>query len=628
MKGLLAVTWREIVHRRMLFVAALIAAVAPFAVPWLHGLHGVDAADVRGGTALALSLTFLFGATAFIGGTRLPRAIAERGIGFDLARPLSTPAIWGGTLAATLCLAIGSGFIAFAPAGLIGDAPAWKNLVDSADVPLPWPIVVIGAVLLLFGLFGAAGIALRAHSPQLVADLVLLTATLAAGAFVLFRLQWAGVSNEVMIRALLALGWVAVVALLIAGFAAVSRGRADIRAANRAQSVFLWATTTIGLLGLYAYGAWLLSAPPSELRRIQTVDAAAAGPWVYVVGEARGAEAHFLDDIAGGRFTRVPWGTGGAVFSDDGLVAGWIERLGRSERLRIVELNAARPRPRTGAALAKDSEGLVLDAHGARAAIFGKDGISVFDLRTGRLIFSARIAEYTAFPRAFFLDPDRLRIYWCQKDRFDIFEADLVARKLVQTGSITGLKGWPILATDRLGRRLACNEFEAKRLRLFDARSGDFLKTLTEGDSFAGPARFLADDRIVALAHRGGERLLEVFSPSGAPVRAIPLPGGTLMQKQRSTALGGEVSPGALALATGEPGNTPVYLVSLNTGSMQSLNLRGRPVSRWVAFFGRPNAVPAPGSPSTTLFQTDSGELVRLDPATGERRVILGKPSR
>ncbi|HET9471492.1 MAG TPA: hypothetical protein VFO24_10335, partial [Usitatibacter sp.] len=197
MRGLLAVAWREIAERRMLFVAAAIAAAGPFAVPWLHGLQGVHAADVRGGTALALSLTFLLGATAFVGGTRLPGALADRRIGFDFARPLSGFAIWGGTLAAALVLAIGSAFLAFAPAALAGDASAWKNLVDSSGVPLPWPMVVLGASLLLFSLFGVAGVALRAHSPRLLADLVMLAGMSAAALYALIRLQWAGASNPV-----------------------------------------------------------------------------------------------------------------------------------------------------------------------------------------------------------------------------------------------------------------------------------------------------------------------------------------------------------------------------------------------------------------------------------------------
>jgi hypothetical protein len=629
MRGLLAVARREIAERRMLFVAAAIAAVAPFAVPWLHGLHGFHAADVRGGTALALSLTFLLGVPAFVGGTRLPRALADRRIGFDFARPLSGWAIWGGTLVATFVLAIGSAFVAFVPAALVGDASAWKNLVESGGVPLPWPIVVLGVCLLIFGLFGAVGVALKAHSSQLLADLLMLAGMSAAALYALIRLQWAGASNPVITRALVLVALSVLFALLLAGLAAVSRGRVDIRAANRAQSMTLWGILAIGVLGIYLYGGWLLSAPPSDMTQVQLIEPSAAGPWIYVDGSARGAEAHFLYDTAGGRFTRIPWGTGSPAFSEDGRVAAWIELVPRTLRLRVAELDTPRPEPQTRTTLANDAAALILDAHGSRALVIGADGVSVVDLRTGRVLLSARIAEYTSFPRAFFLDSQRVRLYWIAKGdsvRIDIFELDIAARRLVRTGSITGLKGWPLLATDRDGQRLACNEFEAKRLRLFDARSGEYLATLTEGASFAGPARFLSDGRMVALMHGDGkERHLEVFSPDGKPLREIGIPGGLLTAKQRSTALGGEVSPGTLAFATGENGKTPAYLVSVDTGSIRSLDLKGRPVYRWAAFFGPPNAVPTPGSPTTTLFQADSGELVRIDPATGKQTLLLGK---
>jgi hypothetical protein len=631
MKGFLAVARREIAQRKMLFVAAAFAAVISFLIPLVRGFHGMDAFEARSAFALGLSVVFLLFVSAYLGGTRLPGAIAGRRIGFDFARPLSAAAVWGGTLAATLFLALGSAFVAFAPALLGGDSTTWKNLVDEGELRVPWPIVVVGASLLVFGLFGAAGVALRARSPRLAIDLLLGAATLAAAAYGLIRLQWAGVTRAVMTGAFFVLAILATVALLGAGFAAVARGRTEIRAANRAQSVVLWTAIAIGLLGLYAYASWLFSAPPSRLTGINITGASAAGPWVYVEGVARGAEAHFLYDTSGGRYARVPWGTGEPAFSEDGLVAAWIQRLGKDDRLHVVDLNAPRPEPRIRVAVADDADDLVLDAHGSRAAVYTKDGVSIYDLRNGRLLFSARLGEYSASPRAFFLGPDRLRLYWVPKAddkvEVDIYEVDLPAKKLARTGSITGLTGWPMLATDRAGRRLVCNEFDSKRLRLFDARTGEFLATLTEGESFAGPARFLADDRLVALIHRSGERLLGLFSADGTPVAAISLPGEPLPRTQRSTALGAEIAPGELVLSTGAPGAMPGYLADLKTASLRPLGLRGRPVFRWVAFFGRPNAVPEPGSPSTLLFQADSGELLRLDPSTGRPQVILGKPA-
>jgi hypothetical protein len=631
MKGFLAVAGREIGQRWQLFVAAALAAVVSFLVPLVHGLHSMDAFEARSAFALGLSVVFLLFVSAYLGGTQLPGAIAGRRIGFDFARPLSAAAVWGGTLAATLFLALGSAFVAFAPALLGGDSTTWKNLVDEGELRAPWPIVLVGASLLVFGLFGAAGVALRARSPLLAIDLLLGAATLAAAAYGLIRLQWAGVTRSVMTGTFFVLAALATVALLGAGFAAVARGRTEIRAANRAQSQVLWGTIAIGLLGLYSYASWLFSAPPSRLTELHVAQTSGTGPWIYVEGVARGASAHFLYDTAGGRYVRVPWGTGDPVFSEAGLVAAWIGGLNQSPTLRVVELSGTRPSAQTRAGLPADAAGLVLDTRGSRVAVIGKDGVSVYDVRSGRLRAAARIAKYESFPRAFFLEPGRLRVYWFpgarEDGRLDIYELDVAARRIVRTGTITGLTGWPLLATDREGRRLACLEYEAKRLRLFDARSGEFLATLTDATTFSGSPRFLADGRIVALGRRGPQRVLKVFTSDGHQTQEFGVPGDSLETWTHST-LGGEIAPGALVLATGESGDPTAYEIFLDGRSERLLGRHLRPVVRWLAFFGRPNAVPPAGDPSAALFQNADGTLVRVDPSTAKQQVILGTRGR
>lgn len=630
MRGLLAVARREIAERRMLFVAAAIAAVAPFAVPWLSGKHGVDAADVRGGTALALSLAFLFGAAALIGGTRLPRALADRRIGFDFARPLSAWAIWGGTLCGALVLALGSAVIVFAPSALAGDAAAWSDLIGAIEIPLPWPGVVLGAAFLAFGLFCAAAVAIRERSPWLAVDLLAIPAASFAAIYGLVRLQWAGISLAAVVRASTGLALLVVAALLLAGLAAVARGRTEIRAAHAAQSAVLWGTIGAGLLGLFGYGHWLLSAAPGDLRKIEWARPAPNGPWVFLEGEARGADASFLFDTAGGRFVRVPWGVEESAFSADGTVAAWIQKIGRGVRLRVADLRAKNPSARTSVALPHQPWGLALDSSGSRAGVLETGGVSVYELRTGHLLASARIAE-SLRTRAFFLGPDRLRIYTTpasERSRLDILELDIPARRLTQTGSIAGLGGWPMLGTDAAGRRLVCGEYQTKRLRLFDASTGTPVATLSDPETFTGGFRFLADGRILVLSRRGRERVLELLSPDGARVGQIPFPGGPLPAgQQRSTALGGEPAAGQVVVAIGVAGDQTAYLVSLDGGETRSLGEHLWPIARWLGFFEPPNTVPPPGALGATLFQTADG-LVRVDPATGERRMILGRKAR
>ena len=481
MRGFLAVARREVAQRRILFVGAVFAAAIPFAVPLLRGLRGTAAIESRSATALAFSVAFLYGVSAFLGGTVLPRGISERRIGFDFARPLSTWAIWGGTLLGTIVLATGSALIAWGPAALVGDAASWPNLVDSLEIPLPWPVLMMCVSLLLFAIFQTAGTALRSRSVLLLVDLLLVAVAVAAATNGLVRLLWAGAGADMGLRAAVVLGLIGLFALLLASYASVARGRTSIRAAHGAQSLVFWTTVGAGILGLYGYGWWLSSAPPSEMTKIQTVRPAARGSWVLVDGVARGAEATFLYDTGDRRFTRVPWGVGEPTFSEDGRIAGWIQKLGKSTRLRIVDLAKKRPSPETRATLSNEAAGLVFDAAGSRVAVIEKEGLSVYDVHTGRLLVAARIAAYLSFPRAFFVGPERLRIYWfpsaAENTRLDILELDVPGRRLVRTGidcrprrmaaachrprgTATGLRGVPIEADSTF----RCSDGSAHRL--------------------------------------------------------------------------------------------------------------------------------------------------------------------
>lgn len=97
------------------------------------------------------------------------------------------------------------------------------------------------------------------------------------------------------------------------------------------------------------------------------------------------------------------------------------------------------------------------------------------------------------------------------------------------------------------------------------------------------------------------------------------------MGKARYTSLGGEISPGQVAVATGEIGDQTAFLISLDDGKVRRIGQHLQPASRWPWFHGAPNSVSPPGAPASTLFQTDEGSLVRVDPETGARDVLLGE---
>jgi len=627
MRGLLAVARREIAQRWQLFVAAAFAALISFLVPLVHGFHRMNASEARSAFALGLSVVFLLGVSAYLGGTRLPQAMADRRIGFDFARPLPGWAIWGGTLCGTLVLAIGSALIAWLPAALAGDAGFWPSLFDFTEIPLPWPVLALPARLFLFALFQAAGVGIPARSGLLAVDMLLLPVSLAAAVYGLARLQRAGASLDFVIRSATAVAIFVVLALLLGGLAAVARGRTEIRAAHRAQSGVFWSAVASGLIVLYGYGAWLSSAPPSALGSIQTVRAALRGDWVFVEGAARGADAGFLYDTADRRSVRLPW-LSWPVFSEDGSKAAWMEILLKARRLRVVDLGGRRPSPRTLGTFSEQAYGLVLDAAGSRAAVLDNGLASVYDSRTGRLLASARIVPEYRLARLLFTDPDHLRIYMVpagETSHLDILELDVASRRLARTGGIGDLASWPLLATDRTAQRLVCVETQSKRMRLFDARSGRPIRQLTDSQKFGATFGFLFDGRIFVLARSGAERVLDVLSPDGEPIREIPFPGGPL-KGTRATSMGSEAFPGQLVVSTGEAGDPTAFLISLDEGTVRQLGQHLQPVSRWSWFYGPANSIPPPGTPASMLFQ-DGGSLIRLDPASGKREAILGQRS-
>jgi hypothetical protein len=174
MKGFVAVVRRELVARRLAFVAAAALSAIPFAVPLSRGLSGAAAGEFRETTAMLLAAGFAAVLSVVLGWSALSRDLAERRLGFDFSRPLSGFSIWAGRLAGAFVVAVGSGAIVWLPSWIPGrrvsvliDLPRWA----------PWAVLAGSACLVL--VFTVAGIVLRSHSALLL-GIVLLTAQLRA----------------------------------------------------------------------------------------------------------------------------------------------------------------------------------------------------------------------------------------------------------------------------------------------------------------------------------------------------------------------------------------------------------------------------------------------------------------
>jgi len=129
--------------------------------------------------------------------------------------------------------------------------------------------------------------------------------------------------------------------------------------------------------------------------------------------------------------------------------------------------------------------------------------------------------------------------------------------------------------------------------------------------------RFLADGRIAVTESSPAGALIRVFDRRGRAERTIPL-------HSRNVTLGGEIAPGRLVAALGDEGREKwrTSIVDLDSGTVRPVAEGLVPTALLGASYA-PNAFPEAGSDATRLFTRDGREIVRLDPSTGQLRVIV-----
>ncbi len=615
MKGFFAITRREIAERRLLFAAAAFTSLIPLIAPFVPGNGGASAVDVRGWTALLISFAFAAGISIGLGGTMCAPSIASRRIGFDFARPVSGIAIWGGRMAAAMLLAVATATIVWIPARLAGATLPWKDFLTEREVSLTWPLLALGALVVVFCLLHAVTLALRSRSALTGLDAVLAVAAWLGVSAALSRLPlfMAAVPFQ---RAAVGFAIAAGAALVAAGYASVAHGRTDIRAAHRALSLVLWTAIGAGVIGVNAYASWVMSAKPADLERDFWASPASAGTWIQVEGWARGARATFLYDTATERFARTPtidWR--GPVISANGSRAAWIQANGGPFPLWTWRLDDPKVEPaRTRLLLDGYGSLMELSADGSRLATMEAGLLSIHDLASEKVLVSARLpTRERQSVRGLFIDNDRFRIFRTDEKTFDILELDAPSRTLRSIGRIEGLNGLRFFVADPTGGRIIAVDEPNRRTRLFDGRSGAFLATLGDAPADSRWPRFLSGSRIAVTERSDAGLRLRLYGPDGAALTTIPLPPG------RSAVTGGEVAPGQLAVGIGDEGtHYKAWLVDFEAHSVRKVADELWPVrSLWTS--------PDIGSPATKLFYgPGQRSLVHFDPLTGKRRVLLG----
>ena len=128
--------------------------------------------------ATVLGVGFVLALAVGLGMSMLAPSMANRRIGFDLARPVSSLALWNGHLAAALLMAALTAAIIGVPAWLAGARIPWSDILVEGRPPRLAGALSVVVFLILVAAAHAASVMLRSRSALIALDAAL---ALAAG---------------------------------------------------------------------------------------------------------------------------------------------------------------------------------------------------------------------------------------------------------------------------------------------------------------------------------------------------------------------------------------------------------------------------------------------------------------
>jgi len=650
-RKLLAVAAREMRERWLLFPASFALGFNPLVLP----AFGVDR-QVMPFVGLVTSILLGAGAAVVMGSTMLARDVANGRLGFLFSRPVSWPAIWGGKWLAAFVLVVSSAFLAAIPwmaafplaslGGHHGDS--WlRAMLDG-----PGSVFCFTLIVLVVGFANFGATAFRSRSPWLALDLVLLLAALWAIRQYVAPLWLYGILGKDDWTGLLALLPLAL-GLLAGSLAQVAFGRTDVRRAHRAMSLAFWAVVGLTLAVPAGFWFWVRSASPAEVS-VQATTRDPGGRWIYVEGTASrsGWYPHgLLIDTTSGRYVRGPdpdeghprYYDRGLFFSADGRFGALAhtDRDGRGVALSLYDLTGETPRL-TDVTLESSPPPtwetfFALSPSTASVFMAHESGASLFALPSGRRVATTTIPPGWRPAAVRFLAEGTARVWlapWIGGPgaiglRAEMRVVDLAAdgqsrAVTFPTAAPLGLesaRGWGAVIPDTDGRRIVTMD---AGVHLRDGATGALQAMLMEGAGHFS-VLFLADGRIVvgdgrARAEPGlPNALVRVFDRAGVPLGEMRLdlsPGGL--------AIGPEVAPGRVAVSSFRAWFLPEDVLLVDLGERHVVErLSGlRPA---MGFWNVSSAVPAGGAVSSVQYFRDvDGRVVRIDFASGERKVVAG----
>lgn len=642
MSGILTVARREIRDRKMVLAAAAAFGLLPLLVPFVRPT--ALASDARHWTAMIFVFGFGLAAALLLGASVIVRDLVERRLGFYFSRPLSSLSIWGGKTLAGYALVLASMALIYAPTALVN-----LRVFPEGTTAVIWA-VSLAAVILLLPLAHVLASVARSRSTWLAVDAVAAALVLSILAYAAKRYVEAAVFLFTKPNAWFSTGPVALlVALLVAGYVQVEKGRTDPVDSHRALSIALWSMLLPMSLATAGYWTWFTSPSPSELW-IGELRTAPSGSWLSVVGIARGRdlETSFLVNARNGRSVRTGLSEGAAL-SENGERAAWahvrLSGFSRMERvLSHVDLSAREPAPvETEFTFSVNfTPALNFSPSGKRLLIADGETISILDLDSGKTLVAVNPPWAKSSDRSHvgivnwdgytFTSEDTVRVVrnvgtsrTPEIKTFDIAELDIPNKKLSVTGRVeTEPCTWARAFFDPAADRLVVSATK-KKVTLHDGRTGALHAELLGGDAFLWSLSILSS----------GEFVIVTKSPSGWDLRSLSKDGrleGTIPLGQTARAeVSGEIALGRVFVSTRRAESTylphqgwTTRLVDIRSGEvvrelsgLHSVWTR----SFWMKSLGSPVVPPE----TAWLFVDETGALVRVDPETGIRSRLLDK---
>lgn len=639
----LTVAARELRERWLVFPASFVLGFVPFALQAL-GIGRDDSTVVGLMTAVLLGA----GASLVTGFAMFARDASSQRLGFLFAQPIGWPTVWLGKWLGALVAGGAAGLLAALPWMAAYPGPQGRSWFASWDVQ---SVTFAGALLVIaIGLANLAATAFHSRSAWVILDLAaIIVIVWGARRYLFFLLCGASAWRETLLLTLPAL------LLLAASAVQLAVGRTDLRRAHRALSLTFWAGMLALLLGAAGYAQWIFAAAPNQALATVVQGTAAGGRWVEVAGASGRSKCFsqsYLFDLEAGAYLplrRAPalidststWLPRSALlsFAERAPVAArWVTAADeRSAAVERFDLSVSPPRVSRvnleGTAAPQGDEQLHLSPSGGSAVYVSRTAVSLFDLQSGRSLASTpRPPGFRALHTRFqgetsarvWLGSEAaratLRVLDVRPGAVGSSELALPATPLVLGLNTPGRHlGWflPTAGGDRIVFFLEGGHRIGDGVELRDGRTGALVATLVEkAAANSGGLGLLADGRIAVAAARQGRTLVFLFDREGRPLREVDIgQAGSVDQ------LFWEVSPGQLAVGfTRVPGANETVVVDANAGQVVTRIEGLRPAGRG----GSDSIGPEPRAGAPLLLRGPDSQVIRLDPASGERRVIAG----